>query len=66
MTESRRSWLAVAGAAERASLSRDTIYTACERSELGQRPVGGRLEQARSRNRVRVRTQVGERSLGRS
>ena len=35
-------WLSVAEAAEYAGLSRDTIYTACERQELRHAHVGGR------------------------
>ena len=35
-------WLTVAGAAGYATLSRDTIYTACERGELRHVRVGGR------------------------
>ena len=35
-------WLSVAEAAEYAGLSRDTIYTACERDELRHAHVGGR------------------------
>ena len=35
-------WLSVAEAAEYAGLSRDTIYTACERGELRHAHVGGR------------------------
>ena len=35
-------WLSVAEAAAYAGLSRDTIYTACERSELRHAHVGGR------------------------
>jgi excisionase family DNA binding protein len=35
-------WLTVAEAAEYAGLSRDTIYTACERRELRHARVGGR------------------------
>ena len=35
-------WLSVAEAATYAGLSRDTIYTACERNELRHAHVGGR------------------------
>jgi excisionase family DNA binding protein len=35
-------WLTVAEAADYARLGRDTIYTACERSELQHARVGGR------------------------
>jgi excisionase family DNA binding protein len=35
-------WMTVAEAAEYASVSRDTIYTACERAELRHARVGGR------------------------
>ena len=35
-------WLNVAEAAEHAGVSRDTIYTACERKELRHARVGGR------------------------
>ena len=35
-------WLSVAEAAAYAGLSRDTIYTACERGELRHAHVGGR------------------------
>ena len=35
-------WLNVTEAAEYASVSRDTIYTACERGELRHARVGGR------------------------
>jgi excisionase family DNA binding protein len=35
-------WLNVAEAAEYAGLSRDTIYTACERREIHHARVGGR------------------------
>ena len=35
-------WLKVAEAAEYTGLSRDTIYTACERGELRHAHVGGR------------------------
>jgi excisionase family DNA binding protein len=37
-----KTWLTVAEGAEYAGLSRDTIYTACERRELGHARVGGR------------------------
>ena len=37
-----KSWLRVAEAAEYTGLSRDTIYTACERGELRHVHVGGR------------------------
>ena len=37
-----KTWLNVAEGAEYAGLSRDTIYTACERSELRHARVGGR------------------------
>jgi excisionase family DNA binding protein len=37
-----KAWLKVAEAAEYAGVSRDTIYTACERRELGHARVGGR------------------------
>ena len=40
MNENR--WLKVPDAAEYAGVSRDTIYTACERSELRHARVGGR------------------------
>jgi excisionase family DNA binding protein len=35
-------WLTVAEAAEYTGLSRDTIYTACERREIRQVRLGGR------------------------
>lgn len=35
-------WLTVAEGAEYAGVSRDTIYTACERRELNHARVGGR------------------------
>lgn len=35
-------WLNVAEGAEHASVSRDTIYTACERRELRHIRIGGR------------------------
>ena len=35
-------WLTVAEAAQYAGVSRDTIYTACERREIRQARVGGR------------------------
>jgi excisionase family DNA binding protein len=35
-------WLTVAEAAQYAGVSRDTIYTACERREVRQVRVGGR------------------------
>ena len=35
-------WLTVAEAAQYTGLSRDTIYTACERREIRQVRVGGR------------------------
>lgn len=35
-------WLSVAETAEYTGLSRDTIYTACERNELRHARVGGR------------------------
>jgi excisionase family DNA binding protein len=35
-------WLNVAEAAEYAGVSRDTIYTACERRELDHARIGGR------------------------
>lgn len=35
-------WLTVAEAAEYSGLSRDTIYTACERGELRHARIGGR------------------------
>jgi len=37
-----KTWLTVADAAEHAGVSRDTIYTACERRELRHARVGGR------------------------
>jgi excisionase family DNA binding protein len=37
-----KTWLNVAEAAEYARLSRDTIYTACERREIHHARVGGR------------------------
>ena len=37
-----RQWLTVAQASAYAGLSRDTIYTACERGELRHFRVGGR------------------------
>jgi excisionase family DNA binding protein len=37
-----KSWLNVGEGAEYAGLSRDTIYTACERKELRHVRVGGR------------------------
>lgn len=38
----QQSWLNVEGAALHAAVSRDTIYTACERGELRHARVGGR------------------------
>jgi len=37
-----KTWLNVAEAAEYSGVSRDTIYTACERGELRHARVGGR------------------------
>lgn len=37
-----KTWLTVADAAEYSGVSRDTIYTACERRELRHARVGGR------------------------
>lgn len=37
-----KSWLSVTDAAEHAGVSRDTIYTACERHELTHARVSGR------------------------
>lgn len=37
-----RTWLTVTQAAEYAGVSRDTIYTACERREIRQARIGGR------------------------
>jgi excisionase family DNA binding protein len=37
-----KTWLTVAESAEYAGVSRDTIYTACERRELQHARVGGR------------------------
>ncbi len=37
-----KAWLTVAEGAEYAGVSRDTIYTACERRELQHARVGGR------------------------
>ena len=37
-----KTWLTVAECAEYSGVSRDTIYTACERSELRHARVGGR------------------------
>jgi excisionase family DNA binding protein len=37
-----KTWLTVAEGAEYAGVSRDTIYTACERRELRHARVGGR------------------------
>ena len=37
-----RTWFTVTQAAEYAGVSRDTIYTACERREIRQARVGGR------------------------
>jgi excisionase family DNA binding protein len=39
---STKPWLTVADGAAHAGLSRDTIYTACERGELRHVRVGGR------------------------
>ncbi|MGH9199823.1 MAG: helix-turn-helix domain-containing protein [Vicinamibacterales bacterium] len=37
-----KTWLTVAEAAQYAGVSRDTIYTACERREIRHARVGGR------------------------
>jgi excisionase family DNA binding protein len=37
-----KTWLTVAEGAEHSGVSRDTIYTACERNELRHVRVGGR------------------------
>lgn len=37
-----KTWLTVAEGAEYAGVSRDTIYTACERRELQHARIGGR------------------------
>lgn len=37
-----KTWLTVAGGAEYSGVSRDTIYTACERGELRHARIGGR------------------------
>jgi excisionase family DNA binding protein len=37
-----KAWLTVAEAAQYAGVSRDTIYTACERREIRHARVGGR------------------------
>jgi excisionase family DNA binding protein len=37
-----KTWLTVSEAAEYAAVSRDTIYTACERHEIRHARVGGR------------------------
>jgi excisionase family DNA binding protein len=37
-----KAWLTVAEGAEHAGVSRDTVYTACERGELRHARVGGR------------------------
>ena len=37
-----KNWLTVAEAAEYSGVSRDTIYTACERAELRHTRIGGR------------------------
>jgi excisionase family DNA binding protein len=37
-----KTWLTVAEGADYAGVSRDTIYTACERSELHHARIGGR------------------------
>ena len=37
-----KNWLTVAEGAEYAGVSRDTIYTACERGELSHARIGGR------------------------
>jgi len=37
-----RTWLTVTQAAEYAGVSRDTIYTACERREMNHARLGGR------------------------
>ena len=37
-----KTWLNVAEAAEYSGVSRDTIYTACERSELRHTRIGGK------------------------
>jgi excisionase family DNA binding protein len=37
-----KTWLTVAESAEYAGVSRDTIYTACERRELHHARIGGR------------------------
>lgn len=42
MNEASREWLRVSEAAERASVSRWTIYQACERGELRHVRIGGR------------------------
>jgi excisionase family DNA binding protein len=37
-----KTWLTVAESAEYAGVSRDTIYTACERGEMRHARIGGR------------------------
>ena len=37
-----KAWLTVADAAQYAGMSRDTVYTACERREIRHARVGGR------------------------
>jgi excisionase family DNA binding protein len=37
-----KTWLTVAEGAEYAGISRDTVYTACERGELRHARIGGR------------------------
>ena len=37
-----KTWLTVTEGAEHAGVSRDTIYTACERGELRHARIGGR------------------------
>jgi excisionase family DNA binding protein len=41
-TEPIKAWLTVSDAAQHANLSKDTIYTACERGDLRHARVGGR------------------------
>jgi len=45
-----KTWLTVAESAEYAGVSRDTIYTACERGELHHARIGGRRSIASRRN----------------
>ncbi len=61
-----KTWLTVAEGAEYAGISRDTIYTACERGELRHARIGGRRAIRFRQDRPESRAQALIRPVTRS